>query len=237
MASVFASLIDLVTGSACAGCQLPGTLLCRECAATLSGHVALSMPTPCPPGLAPSWAAGEYDALLRTLLLGHKEEHQFGLRSTLGSLLSQAVAGMLTECAVRRGQQVLLIPVPSQPATVRARGHDATRVLARIAARDLRMLGYDAHPEHLLRVGRVRDQAGLDSTERHANLTGSMSCRPQVRRRLAARGVGVWAVVVDDVLTTGSTAREAQRSLEASGIPVLGIAAVAATRKRLTGDL
>lgn len=195
------------------------------------------MPTPCPSGLAPSWTAGEYDALLRTLLLGHKEEHQFGLRSTLGSLLADAVAGLLTERAVRRGQQVLLVPVPSQPATVRARGHDATRVLARTAARDLRYAGYAAHPAYLLRVGRVRDQAGLDSTERQANLTESMSCRPQVRRRLAARGTGVWAVVVDDVLTTGSTAREAQRALEASGVPVLGIAAVAATRKRFTASL
>ena len=78
----------------------------------------------------------------------------------------------------------------------------------------------------LVPAGRVRDQSLLGAAERAANLAGSMRCRRGVR---LPRGV---VVLVDDVLTTGSTAREAQRALEQAGVSVSGIAVVAATRRR-----
>jgi predicted amidophosphoribosyltransferase len=78
--------------------------------------------------------------------------------------------------------------------------------------------------------GGVVDQAGLGAEARAANLAGSMAC-PSARLRRVA---GLWlrVVVCDDVLTTGSTAREAQRALEAVGLPPVAVAAVAATRRR-----
>jgi predicted amidophosphoribosyltransferase len=59
-----------------------------------------------------------------------------------------------------------------------------------------------------------------------------MCCPSRSLRRLGARHPRGLAVICDDVLTTGATAREAQRALEASGVTVLGIATVAATRRR-----
>jgi len=80
--------------------------------------------------------------------------------------------------------------------------------------------------------GRVRDQSELGAVERGANLAGAMQTRAPAVRRLVRGRPPLRVVVCDDVLTTGSTAREAQRALEATGLDVVRVAAVAATPRR-----
>lgn len=222
------ALLDLLTGSACAGCGRGGVLVCPSCAAGLRGRAAVAWPTPVPAGLAYPWASGPYDGLLRALVLGHKERFQLGLARPLGLLLAEAVAAGFAG----QHRTLVLVPVPSRSSTVRTRGHDPTYALARTAAGVLRGAGHDVLCRRLLRVGAVRDQAGLDRQARAANLAGSMHCPSAGLARLARARPRAVAVVCDDVLTTGSTAREAQRALNAAGLAVAGIAVVAATRRR-----
>lgn len=219
--------LDLLLGGRCTGCARPGGVLCDGCRAELPGTPYLAWPTPTPPGLAPPWTAGEYAETLRALVLAHKEHAVHGLRGPLGSLLAAAVA------ASSPGESgLLLVPVPSRPGVARQRGHEPTTALVRTAARRLRRQGYDVATAPLLRSrGAVVDQAGLDAASRAANLAGSLCCPSTGLRRLAARAGPVRVVVCDDVLTTGATAREAQRALEAVGVRVAAIATVAATRK------
>lgn len=223
-------LVDLVTGSTCPGCGAAGHLVCPPCLTLLSDRAVETRPSPCPPGLAPCWSAGDYAGLLREMVLGHKERHQFGMGRPLGRLLGGAVHGLVTATGTS-AHPLVLVPVPSRPATVRSRGHDPTLSMVRRAAGALRRDGLAVGVARLLRVGRVLDQSGLDSAERAANLTGSMTCPSPGVARLAARHSRAWLVVCDDVLTTGATAREAQRALEACGLGVLGIATAAATRR------
>jgi predicted amidophosphoribosyltransferase len=220
--------LDLLLGGACVGCGRPGRLLCPVCAEELPVGAAPAWPRPVPDGLVEPWAAGGYEGTLRAMVLGLKERRLLALAGTLGVLLAGAVA---TELEV--DAPVVLVPVPSRSRTVRARGHDPTHSIAQGAATLLRSHGYDVRAQRLLRLRPgVVDQAGLDAAARAANLAGSMHCPAPGVRRLGRHLDRAQLVVCDDVLTTGSTAREAQRALEAVGLEVVRVAAVAATRRR-----
>ena len=227
------ALGDLLLGSRCVGCDRPGRVLCLPCAATLPVAAVPAWPSPTPPGLAPPYAAASYDGLVRAMVLAHKERGVLALAAPLGRLLGGAVAGARAHGV---GGRVVLVPVPSRPSSVRSRGHDPTWEMTRRAGDLLRAGGVPvvAAPLLRLRVG-VRDQAGLDAEERRANLAGSMRCPSRSLARLATRCPTAQVVVCDDVLTTGATAREAQRALEAVGLSVVGVAAAAATRRRAPG--
>jgi predicted amidophosphoribosyltransferase len=227
-ATVLDGAIDLLLGGSCVGCARPGRLLCPACRAELPDAPAPAWPTPVPPGLVEPWAAGVYEATLRAMVLGLKERRLLGLTVPLSRLLATAVA-----CELPRGSPVVLVPVPSRPRTVRARGHDPTHAITVRAGRQLKSGGFDVETRRLLRLrAGVVDQAGLDAGQRAANLAGSMQARTSSVRRLLLRRPHVRVVVCDDVLTTGSTSREAQRALEAAGLDVVRVAAVAATPRR-----
>lgn len=220
------AVADVLAGSRCTGCARPGRVLCPGCAATLPARAGPCWPTPTPPGLAPPWAAAEYAGLVRSLVVAHKEHAVHGVRRPLGVLLAAAVA------AAAPSGPLVLVPVPSRPGADRARGHDPTGALVRWAARTLTREGRAVRVQGLLRHrGGVADQAGLDSAQRSRNLAGALCC-PSSSLRALARREPVHLVVCDDVLTTGATAREAQRALEAVGLVPAGIATVAATRRR-----
>jgi ComF family protein len=68
-------------------------------------------------------------------------------------------------------------------------------------------------PRTLTRHRRTRSQVGLDIKERERNLKGTLSVHESCRDRIAGQRI----LLVDDVLTTGSTAREATRTLLGAG--------------------
>ncbi|WP_109510320.1 ComF family protein [Nocardioides speluncae] len=223
------AVVDLLTGSTCVACGRPGRLLCVDCHARLPTRAQARWPSPAPPGLALPVSAAEYDGVVRDLIVGHKERRLFALRRPLGELLASAVRELVSP-----ELPVVLVPAPSRPTMVRRRGHDATYSLVAEAARLLRREEYDALPHRLLALrGGVVDQGGLDAAGRAANLAGSMSCPSRRLARLAAHRPAAQVVVCDDVLTTGATVHEAQRALASVGVRIVGIASVAATRRRL----
>ena len=230
--SVVAALADLVLPRTCAGCAVPGPVLCGRCAALLA-RPRLATPRRVPWGFPPTVAAGAYRGPVRPAVLAFKERGRVELARPLGTALALAVAAV-SRGVPERGGPLLLVPVPSSRAALRTRGRDHVRELTGHAVAELRAAGMAASEARLLRRrGRVQDSAALSAAQRRANLAGTFELDPRCRR-LPARSL---LVLVDDVVTSGATLTEAAAVL--AGVvgpdapPVL--AAVVSATPRLPG--
>ena len=233
-----AALADLLLPRVCAGCGVPGAVLCAGCCALLT-RPRLAQPRRHLPGFPPTVAAAGYAGPVRPAVLAFKEHGRSELAGPLGAALALAVAAVLTGLPGAPDGPVLLVPVPSSAAAVRRRGRDHLAELADAAAEELRAAGLPARTVRALgrAPGRgVRDSAGLGALERQANLAG------RFRARSLAAGLPPSGrlVLVDDVVTSGATLTEAARALRSAGdtprreedTPVLA-AAVAATPRQV----
>jgi ComF family protein len=188
--------------------------LCESCWAALPRHAAPlcrcgaggGRCPRCRRGLNPipqGASLGPYDGVLR--LLVHELKFR-GKRSVAGRLAE----ALLDTAAVRAvlAEGCVLVPVPLHPRRLRARGYNQSELLAReLSRRAGRRLVCGA----LVRRADTPPQTGLTAAARRANLRDAFV----VRRKgpLAGRTI----VLVDDVLTTGSTARACARALRQAG--------------------
>ena len=116
----------------------------------------------------------------------------------------------------------LVLPVPLAPRRLAERGYNQAWELTRRVARRLRLR---ADAGLLLRPVETAHQAELERVQRLANLRGAFMVDPRRREALAGRRVAL----VDDVMTTGATAREAARTLLRAGAAAVDLWVIART--------
>jgi predicted amidophosphoribosyltransferase len=214
---------DLLLGSSCHGCGQPWWGICSRCRQELaSRRPFLTTPVPCPDGFPITVTSSRYDNILRSVINAHKERQALTLTRFLAERLALSVHVLLVnETCAGSTSGIVLIPIPSAARTVRQRGFDATSSMARLTARRLRARYPMTVRSALVQARPVADQAGLDARARHENLAGAFRLRRPIRPGPV--------VLVDDLVTTGSSLTEAARVLRSARIPVLGAATVAAT--------
>jgi len=178
--------------------------------------------------MPPCVAAGPYAGELRAALLAYKERGRHALARPLGSLLATAVAELAP-----RDAPVLLVPVPSTAAAVRARHGDHMARLAAHAVRRLGEAGWQAGLARLLKASPRPDSASLSVAERAAAAESSLRIRSaRIGFPRHATPEKCTLVVVDDIVTTGATLAAVTARLGETNVQVTGAAVLAATRLR-----
>jgi predicted amidophosphoribosyltransferase len=217
-------LVDLVLPRRCAGCEQPGWPWCAGCRPAGSPFDVRGVV----PGAGGLVAGAVYAEAVRSAVLAYKERGRRDLAGPLGELLASAVLAARAPLASRDppgrlvAERLVLVPVPSGRAVRAARGGDHVLRLARRAAPRC-AVPVAAGALSLTRM--PQDSAGLGIAERAANLAGAMRAAPPPK--------SLAAVLVDDVVTTGASLREAAPALAAAGWPIAGAATVAATPRRV----
>jgi ComF family protein len=224
------SLVDLVLAPVCLACAAhiaagdDARLVCRRCRSLLRG-----LPPPhCPRCGAPRLATGREPGPQ----CSHCAPWPPALRCARSACLLQPPADVLVHQLKYRGwralaqplaermaatrlpadvmeEAVLCVPVPTTPARLRQRGYNQAELLARaFAARTGRTVR-----NVLERAGGARSQTALQPVARGANVAGAF----RVATGAAAELRRAHLLLVDDVLTTGATAAECTRTLQAAG--------------------
>ena len=190
----------------CSQLLIPLGTSCERCAHPLpnSHHLTCGACIKKPPNFDRAYIPYRYQEPLRSLLHQFKYNKGLYLASFLSHLMYQAVPMM-------SGTPQCLIPVPLHPARLKQRGYNQTVVLTKLLAKKLN-LRYDLNS--CQKNKNTPAQASLEKAKRYTNLQQAFKVNPIPYSHV---------VLVDDLLTTGSTANELALVLKKAGIPRVDI--------------
>jgi len=165
-------------------------------------------------------AYGAYDGGLRELIHLLKYERVAPAAVVLGRMLEEAIQKLSLPA-----DSILVIPVPLHSSKRRERGFNQAELIARAALKGNTLPIAEFAADVLERIRPTVSQIGLTRPQRMENIRGAFRIRHP--SRVSGRSV----LLVDDVLTTGTTVSECARILRKAGAEKVWVATVARTLK------
>ncbi len=170
-------------------------------------------------------AYGDYQGRMKDAIHALKYDRLHPAARGLGRMLARAIA----QLADQAPGAMLVVPVPLHRAKLAQRGFNQARMLAGEALKLLQK----SHPAWrltlapgvLVRLRATESQAGLTPWERRMNLRGAFKAGDPA----AVKDRDV--LLIDDIMTTGATARAAARALIEAGAASVWVATLARARR------
>ena len=212
--NLFEELLNIVMPTRCILCEQIGSVLCDVCFADIKQPIRQVSRLD-----ISGYATNTYSENIASLIHEFKENQQLSLANNMAAVMWPGLQNFDLD-------KVLLVPMPSKKTSFAMRGFNPAEELAkRISRQAARGANIRVSVSRCLKItGTVSDQAALSGEARRTNLDGTMS--------LAGFPAGHSAILIDDVVTTGATLREAQRCLINAGVKVQGFLAFAETPPR-----
>jgi ComF family protein len=169
-------------------------------------------------------AYGVYEGTLRALIHLLKYERIAPVAMPIGELLANSIAQFRN-----LPDSLTVVAVPLHTAKERERGFNQTILLAEAAVRGLHRNHAQTHFELALgalgRQRRTESQSGLSSRQRRLNLRGAFFVAEP--KRITGRSI----LLLDDIYTTGATARECTQTLLRAGAMSVYVATLARSQR------
>lgn len=220
-AGTLSAIADVILGRCCAGCDQPGIALCYPCECELTPRPrlrrSLDMEEIAAGLRLPVACSLDYRGQVRQILYRYKDHRIPQLARVLGPSLSASV-DLVAERAGINAQQVVLAVMPTRASTAKRRGFDSLTAITKAAVSKRRVASVCTPLADVRTTGQSKT---LGVWERQHHAAGAFKLRGPMPRGQV--------VIVDDIVTTGATAREAAATLMLAGVHVIGVAAVAGT--------
>jgi ComF family protein len=176
---------QLLFSDRCVGCALAKGILCDVCAQEWNRSIRNMIDG------TPLISSALYSPSISQIVLRAKENNDSRARRVIANQIALHIL-----------QPSIIVPIPSSASNNRRRGFDHSFLLAKEVARLTDGIVWQA----LSVTRRIKDQAKLSHGERFTNLTGSY-------RLTTGNAFHPRIVLIDDLVTTGASMREAIRAM------------------------